>query len=218
MVICRAIHGFYMGSAVGVVKDFLKCRMDAALDDNTDKNGRHMPTQNWLRHSEPPHTLWPNNFAFLTLSPSIMGQIEKKGCYPYFFPKELETSHTASRGLRVLLHQTVEGRSSHVRRIPAATSSGGFQKLGYLFGGPNNKGYDTLGSILGNVYLGKRLSPPANDEGLCVQLNDVALCSLKGMEPGRHSISNFDRFYTDSCRGPKDLSMLWSSIPSATIV
>ena len=105
--------------------------MEAALDDNTDKNGRHMPTQNWLRHSEPPPTLWPNNFAYLALSPSIMGQIEKKALLPVVFLRKNQNPLTRlPGGLRVLLYQTVEGRSSYERSIPAATSSGGFLKLG----------------------------------------------------------------------------------------
>ena len=32
---------------------------------------------------------------------------------------------------------------------------GGFPKLGYLTGGPHNKEYSILGSILGSPYFGK---------------------------------------------------------------
>ena len=33
--------------------------------------------------------------------------------------------------------------------------NGGFPNLGYLFGGPHNKDYSMLGSILGSPYIGK---------------------------------------------------------------
>ena len=33
--------------------------------------------------------------------------------------------------------------------------SGGFPNYGYLFGGPHNKDYSILGSILGSPYFGK---------------------------------------------------------------
>ena len=48
------------------------------------------------------------------------------------------------------------GSKNHLGARPTLHRNGGFPKLGgTLFGGPHNKDYSILGSILGSPYFGK---------------------------------------------------------------
>ena len=50
--------------------------------------------------------------------------------------------------------------------------NGGFPKLGVPFGGPNNKDYGILGSILGSPHFGKLSNERAMNQGFWVGLRD----------------------------------------------
>ena len=65
---------------------------------------------------------------------------KKKGTPQYFF--------TGALGLTGL-------KGLNPARTKASGLNGGFPKLGVLFGGPNNKDYSILGSILGSPHFGK---------------------------------------------------------------
>ena len=92
----------------------------------------------------------------------------------HILPKNMPETYSRHRPFNE--EQNVYESGTLPRNIPL--KYGGFPKLGVPFGGPNNKDYSILGSILGSPYFGKLPYPPnpsieGNQEGPLIRVQGL---------------------------------------------